>query len=85
MAAGTLAFFAVRWARANPCAPHHGGWAFTLGLGLTSALATVGSLSSLGFARRRVLVVLVSAAVGAAACLAFDFVLLSTWVSHCAN
>jgi len=56
-----------------------------LGLGLTSALATFGSLSSLGFARRRVLVVLVSAAVGAAACLAFDFVLLSTWVSHCAN
>jgi hypothetical protein len=32
-----------------------------------------------------VLVVLVSVAIGAAACLAIDFVLLSTWVSHCAN
>jgi uncharacterized transporter YbjL len=85
VAAGTLAFFAVRWARANPCAPHNGGWLFIIGVGLTSALAMFGSLVTVGLVRRGVLAVLVSAAIGAAAGFAIYFALLSTWVSHCAN
>ena len=74
----------VRSVYPDPCEPNAGwGWWALLGVGVFTTLATYVSLA--GFAPRRVGAAIVGTLIGAAAGFGVYFIVVMTWVSHCAN
>jgi hypothetical protein len=74
-AAAVVMFLAIRSARTDPCAPHSGVavWLALVGVGVLTASAAFSSLHSV---RRRLVALIVSLCLGAAATLVLYFTLL---------